>query len=265
MSGLHRARLLARPLGDWAGVNLELLALQAKVDSSPSLAPVVLDNLRRHGVALDAHVSGRAAAALRSESAATHRQRRADAVTLAHRLGFSALVEDGRHEELALVVDGETMGTLVLRDFRSVLFLALRRATPENFVIEPHAAKDADGARVFADKLSLDSGSRHCDDVKAAAAALLSPALLDCVHVAPLLIAIAADATYLHTTGSVGYHPIEFTFGNFSSDVVHTNAARGLIGFMPVFHNPHAAGTPAYKVYSRRARRAYHAGLTMIF
>ena len=128
MSGLHRARLLGRPPVDWAGVNLELLALQATVDSSPSPGLVELDSLRLHGVALDSHVSGRAAAALRGESAATHRSRRADAVNLARRLGFSALVEDGRHEELPLVVEGETMGTLVLRDLRGVLFLALCRA-----------------------------------------------------------------------------------------------------------------------------------------
>ena len=256
---------------DMGGIDVSLLQMQSALGSCavPSLGTTLL--LQRYLAALKAGMSQQAMKSSVDLGGMKPKKIRQFIRDEATSMGLGLLVErKGDIECVPVSVDGQRMGTMYLRDIKRVLFYVLLQSTGANCLTEPAVLKAPDGSRLFADKLSLDSGKSIFDEVTDAARKGISERLLglldaELFRTSPLLLGLANDATARETTTEGVWDPLTVQMGNLDSTAIHRHPATGLLAFMPVFSSPFAPKTKEHRLFTARARIALHAALDVIY
>ena len=262
--------ILAISPADLCGIDVSLLQAQATLSTCAVPAAGTTSTLTRYLAALKAGTS-QATMASTMQLPAPPAVIRAAIGTQATAMGLGWLVEGPETIEAVPVrVDGRLMGTVYLRDARRVIFYMLLQSTRDNFCATFDELKAPDGSRLFADKLSLDSGRAIIDALQGKEREGLSAAWIELLDkgmfsTAPLLLGLSNDATARETTTEGVWDPMTLQLGNFVAGAIHKHATTGLIAFMPVFKSPFAVNTKAHRLYKRRARVAYHVALDTIY
>ena len=247
--------------------SLNLLTWQHRFDSFPLPGVKETARFKRYAEFLESTTSARARDKARHED---ETETAADAVAAAAALATAGL---GMLEEsltaFDIIIEGVFFGTMYTRDVGRVLLELLMGAAPGNFATTPENEFDAFGRRVISDlpttplwksmQAALEAQIAAVPDLAAAAVdARLTPTLLG--------IILRSDVTTLSSTDPTSYYPASIALANFCDGTAATEAATGLLAFLPKPRpNPFNNGSAEYKTYRRRSLLAHHACIDVLY